>query len=166
MQGRVPKPDAIGDPDSNQRKYKRKNNFVQNPPRPPEVSSGDLEAPPELLSPDAIQEWYNLAPILQKCRLLTRVDRNALVALCNAWSEFMMYSRAMNDHHQEMRNSDTYKKHPAATLREAAFNRWYRMSLEFGMTPSSRTKVSVPEGSQGEESWEDKYFGDEARGVI
>ena len=77
-----------------------------------------LDRAPAWLDETAREHWGELAPILQSAGLFTADDRQALALLCEAFSRF----RAAND-----KARDLYR----------------RMLVEFGLTPSSRSRVKT-----------------------
>lgn len=84
------------------------------------MPAGDIEPPDWLddLDGHGIDHWNELAPLLQKAGLLTEGDRPALALLCRA------YARLRLDPMDDKAN-DLYR----------------RMLVEFGLTPSSRSRI-------------------------
>ena len=76
--------------------------------------------PPAWLDDRAREHWGELAPVLQSARLLTIGDRQALALLCEAFSRF--------------------RSEPA---NEKARDLYRRMLVEFGLTPSSRSRLKT-----------------------
>jgi phage terminase small subunit len=76
--------------------------------------------PPDWLDERAREHWGELAPVLQSARLLTTGDRQALALLCEAFSRF---------------RSDPGN--------EKARDLYRRMLVEFGLTPSSRSRLKT-----------------------
>ena len=76
--------------------------------------------PPDWLDETAREHWGELAPVLLSAGLLTASDRQALALLCEAFSRFRV--DAAND-----KARDLYR----------------RMLVEFGLTPSSRSRVKT-----------------------
>jgi P27 family predicted phage terminase small subunit len=109
-----------------------------------------LGAPPKppRLSPLGAEVWDELARQLKQLKVLTRADGHALELACEALAEW----RAALDVVQ--REGTTYKAvtksgsvllpHPSVRQAADAWRRAQRMLVEFGLTPSSRTRVSVP----------------------
>ena len=95
-----------------------KRKLPQHEPKPPEGQC----LPPAGLSKAELSEWNQLAPVLETMRVLTTADQKALAVLCGlltAWT--------------------------SGADRDARLAGEIRQYLtQFGMTPSSRAKVSVP----------------------
>lgn len=94
------------------------------------------DAPPAELAGDvvALEEWARLEPLLRGARVLTDADRSALVVLCQQWS---VYCAA----HRHMRQKGALSPYRAVAYQALAA--WSRMNDAFGLTPSSRTRVTT-----------------------
>lgn len=101
---------------------------------------------PEHLSPEAQKEWQRVSTQLAQLKLLTEVDRAALAAYCQAWSRWVQAE-------QEMAQADfqmitiTEKGYPVLSpwfsVADKALKQMKAFLAEFGMTPSSRSRVQV-----------------------
>lgn len=96
---------------------------------------------PELFNEESEAEWDRLIEELDPYGLISLADRGMLVLLCNAWGRYQMASRLVaepggmeNEHGQAS---------PALTTLERAQNAYYKIALEFGMSPSARSRVAV-----------------------
>lgn len=119
-----------------------------NPREPSPVS--ELPAVPPELNDDAKVEWGRLSEELYRLGLLTKVDRGALAAVCQAWGRWMQAERAL----AEMAKKDPVTfglliktkngnaiQNPLVGIANKAMSDYVRACAEFGMTPSSRTRV-------------------------
>jgi phage terminase small subunit len=77
--------------------------------------------PPKWIRGESLSHWRELAPILLRAGLLTEGDRSALAMLCE---EFGRMRRARS-----------------APSRDKARERYRRWLAEFGLTPSSRSRI-------------------------
>ena len=77
--------------------------------------------PPAWLTGLALEHWNELAPVLSSARILTVGDLSALLVLC------LEYERWRTDP-----GNDKSK------------DRYIRLLIEFGMTPSSRSRIKAP----------------------
>jgi phage terminase small subunit len=111
MRGRKPKPLALKILDGHQKSL---TNFNE-----PKFPKGDI-TPPSWLRGLALEHWNELAQILKDAGLLTVADRPALAQLCD---EYALSRRAKG-----------------AQL-DKAKDRYRRMLVEFGLTPSSRSRI-------------------------
>lgn len=114
MRGRKPKPTALKILDGT--RADRINHDE------PVLPRGDLEPPDSIDDLDGygVEHWNELAPMLAKAGLLTEGDRPALALLCRA------YARLRLDPLDDKAN-DLYR----------------RMLVEFGLTPSSRSRIKA-----------------------
>src|SRR5262245_8429471 len=78
---------------------------------------GEVKAP-EWLIGRALEHWHEMAPILVKSGCMTVADRAALAMMC-------LHYQAILD----------------GTASQAEQNRYLKYLVEFGLTPSSRTRV-------------------------
>jgi len=99
---------------------------------------------PRHLSKEAKGEWKRLAQLLYDQGLLTEVDRGALAAVCQAYGRWVKSERKVTEH-----GMVSYSAHgseiPSAHLRIArqAMDDYVRLASEFGLTPSSRSRVTT-----------------------
>jgi P27 family predicted phage terminase small subunit len=112
--------------------------------------------PPEHLDSEAIKEWGRLVPILQRMRILTEADEIALANLC------VSYSTLIQAQKQLAKAGLLYKTHtghvqvsPLLTIVHQSMIRVGKLLNEFGLTPSSRTRIQVdPRKASAEDEWE------------
>jgi P27 family predicted phage terminase small subunit len=139
MVGRNPKPTTLKILEGNPGKRP----LPKNEPKP-EI---DLIPCPDYLKDDAIayEEWNRIVPELYKLGLLTKVDRAALELYC---SQYSIYRDALKQIKEDglittnIRNGD--KAHPAAQIAREAAKIIKAIAVEFGLTPSSRGRISLP----------------------
>ncbi len=127
--------------------------------REPKPSVEGLKCP-AWLSPKAKKEWKRIVPELIRLGLATMADQAPLAAYCQAVAELedatetldregrlvdepvMGYDKA----ERKMVLVATKKReHPAVKLQRDAFGRIKQFMCEFGLTPSSRTRLHSPE---------------------
>ena len=102
---------------------------------------------PQWLSPVARTEWKRVVPELFKAGLLARIDLAALAAYCENYAIVVQcagYIRRRGGYAKYLagKNSQT-APHVTAMNKAAAHVRAF--CTEFGMTPSSRGRMQVPE---------------------
>ncbi len=115
---------------------KRKRN-----PREPQPTDAIPECPSHL-DERAAEEWNRVVPRLTQMRVLADVDRASLAAYCVVWSRWV-------DAEDRLARFGTVIKSPSGYAIQSPFlgiaNRCIKqlqeLSSEFGMTPSSRTRV-------------------------
>lgn len=110
-------------------------------PEPPVIT---VPEPPELLSVQGRVHWQQFAEQLAKMRVLTDADLPALCMLCESYS---IYWEAMDGVRQYGMMSVTPNKYVVRSeyLNTAfkALDECLKILAEFGLTPSSRTKVRM-----------------------
>jgi len=136
MAGRPPKPTALkklaGNPG------KRKLNESE-----PKFAL-EIPRPPRHLDRVAKMEWRRVSKELYEAGLLTRVDRAALAAYCQAWSTWVESVKQLREEGQVLISDKGYVyQHPLVAIRDKAVEQMRRFMVEFGMTPSSRSRVKA-----------------------
>lgn len=138
--GRKPTPAAVKKARGNPSKRKAK---TKEP-----VSRVGVSAPPDFISPEARVAWLYLRPKLEAMGLLTEADEVAFTALCEAVGEWRIYRKMLNE------DGGRIKPHPT---KKGAFlynpvgfvdkieKRMQGWMMEFGLTPSSRSRVTRTE---------------------
>lgn len=149
--------------------------------------SPEVEIPgfPSWIWPEAKKEWKRISVELERYGLISKLDRAALVLYCQAWAKMVwaeqMLSRAMAESERKRADAEakgeeytggdgimvktaggnfTYSHHWVVGKHAAAEVKRY-LDL-FGLSPSSRTKVSTSDNRQGalfEEGTQDAWNG-------
>lgn len=138
MRGRKPKPTTLKILDGNPGRRPLNNGEPLAPAEVPEC--------PEFLDDEAKAEWFRTAPVLLNMGLLTTADRAALAAYC------VVYSRWVAAEAQVRRQGTIVKsplknfpmKSPYLTVADQAMETMRKFMVEFGLTPSSRSRIRVP----------------------
>ncbi len=102
--------------------------------------------PPRGLDRPARLAWRRLAPLLQRLSLLTEVDIFMLEALCSAWARYVgARQRAKLILAQPMQSTqesfDLIRRVEISV--EKAEHAFRLLAVEFGLSPSSRTRLGV-----------------------
>lgn len=149
--------------------------------------SPEVEIPgfPSWIWPEAKKEWKRISVELERYGLISKLDRAALVLYCQAWAKMVwaeqMLSRAMADAERKRAEAETkgeeYTGGDGIMVKTAGGNFTYshhwvvgkhaaaevkRYLDLFGLSPSSRTKVSTSDNRQGmlfEEGTQDAWNG-------
>lgn len=123
--------------------------------REPQFSQEIPECPLHL---DAVaqEEWNRVAPELHRNHLLTAADRAALAAYCQAWSRWVEATQKVQQmglvvliNQTKDRKTGEMKggqpaPNPYLRIAERASAELRAYLVEFGMSPSSRSRVAVP----------------------
>lgn len=113
-----------------------------NPNEPkPEICSPEA---PEFLSEKALQEWQRIAPILEGLGLLSQVDKMALAAYCSAVARLWLAEEQLKTEGLTVTNERGRRiKNPLVDVANAAAKQISLFASQFGMSPSTRSGVSV-----------------------
>lgn len=136
MAGRKPKPSALkklaGNPG------KRKIN-AQEP-----KFDGVAECPPHL-SAEARCEWRRVSSELEANGLLTSVDRAALAVYCASWARWVEAEERLAEEGMVLvaAKSGYAMPSPYIAISNSALDAVRKFASEFGMTPSSRSRIHV-----------------------
>jgi len=125
----------------------------------------NLPDPPDELNDDARIEWERISRELYQLGLLTSIDRAGLAAYCQAYGRWMIAERAVNEAASEdpifhgllvITTHGNVIQNPMVGAANRAMADMMRYAVEFGLTPSSRSRVRA-EGVKDEDKAE-KYF--------
>lgn len=136
MRGRKPVPNAV----------KKLTGSKYYKPNEPEVGGGK-PACPRWLSKEGKSEWRYVANLLHEAGLLTKLDRMALAAYCEAVAVFRKMSEILAETgaYATRTHNDNLIQSPEVQLRNKAMDQMLKFMTEFGMTPSSRTRFATDE---------------------
>lgn len=104
----------------------------------PNFPDGTLE-PPGWLDEYGRGHWGELAPILRGAGLLSEGDRAALAQLCDDFSTIRKSVEPPDD----WVPGDYERMRALMTNADKARDRYRRMLVEFGLTPSSRSRIKA-----------------------
>ena len=106
----------------------------------------ELPDPPEHLDGRAKREWARAGRELERCGLITRIDRAALAAYCQAYSIWQFASVKLKRSRMVINSPNGYPiQNPWLAIVNRAREDIRRWCNEFGMTPSSRSRAAVSE---------------------
>ena len=146
MQGRKPKPTKLkllhGDHPCRVNK---------NEPKPKPIASRC----PTWLHPTAKKKWRELAPKLERLGLLTEIDGEALELLVTHYAIAVEAASILKKEGIFARDSrDLPAKHPAAQIFRDHSAAYRSYMTEFGLSPSSRSRLDLPKPDDDEEAWD------------
>ena len=119
-----------------------------------------IEAPsqPKHLCAEARAEWDRLAPVLVRLKLLSKLDRAAFAAYCQAWARHVEAEEQIAKASALAFTHNGYPiVNPWATISKQSVDQMCKFLSEFGLTPAARTRISAPEPDD-EESDDGKAF--------
>ena len=119
----------------------------------------EAPVPPKHLTAEARVEWERLAPILVRLKLLTKLDRAALAAYCQAWARHVEAEEQVAKASALAFTHNGYPiVNPWITISRQAVDQMARFMTEFGMTPAARTRISAPDPERDDQPEDDKTF--------
>jgi P27 family predicted phage terminase small subunit len=117
----------------------------KNEPRPEPALP---ECPPEL-GPSAQREWNRLVIELSKLNLITNLDRAALASYCGAYALWAEATEAIQKFGTMVKSPSGYPmQSPYISIANRQAELMMRIASEFGFTPASRSRISVPSQDQ------------------
>lgn len=136
--GPVPQPTALriikGNPS--------KRPLNRNEPKPRPIAPSR----PEWLLPEAKREWSRIMPELERLGLLTIIDRAALAGYCQEWARYVEAERALIQEGTTFTTPSGYiQQRPEVAIAKKSLQLVRAFCAEFGLTPSSRSRMSVRE---------------------
>lgn len=101
---------------------------------------------PEHLTDDAKKEWKRLVRELGAMELLTSADADALAMYCQTYDNWVKASKKLADGGMVTKTENGYPiMSPYVTIVNQCLRTMKQLLTEFGMTPASRSRISVPE---------------------
>jgi len=149
MKGRKPKPTNLKLIEG-----MRKDRINYEEPLP---SIGVPKCPPSLVG-EAKREWKRLSSELADLGLLTKLDRAALAAYCAAWEKFIDSNKQLKKEGMvtfiETKGGKYPTISPYLSIMTKAAEQMRRFLIEFGMTPSSRSRIRIDKRTVEDEEFE------------
>ena len=108
----------------------------------------DIEHPPEYLSKAAKDEWYRTARLLHKIGLLTEVDYTEFKNYCIAEGQIEDAVKEMGDSFTVVGKNGVEVVNPLMKIIHKSMELSHKFLTEYGMTPSSRTKVKASKSTK------------------
>ena len=108
---------------------------------------------PAHMSDRAKEVWGYVVALLDRMGVLTEADAMALEQLCEAyadWRDARETIEAAGAYYETVNQAGgtMIRAHPAVSIRNDAARRVQSLMAEFGMTPSSRSKVKGRDGDE------------------
>ena len=103
---------------------------------------------PSHLSKEAKKEWRRIVPELAAVGPITRIDRAALAMYCEAWGRWLEAEEALRKYGVMVKSPSGFPmQSPYLAVANKAMEQMRGLLTEFGMSPASRTRISVQEPS-------------------
>lgn len=115
------------------------------PPAPRADLYREPPPPPEFLAGEHARElWQKLANQLVELQLLTPLDVEALVVLCEAWQQYLDLSAyALAENSFITTKTGYVAEHPGVRMRKQAAGLLLQLWRQFGLTPLTRENLDV-----------------------
>ena len=119
-----------------------------NTPQPP--TSDKVPRPPLKLDPVARREWKRIATPLHAMGVRKEIDTSALLAYCEAWSDFVDARNKLAESGTKVikTKNGNFIENPYYSIKKRAMEILLRFQIEFGITPSSRMRIQVPKSAK------------------
>ena len=120
---------------------------MKNEPTPTEYTESNAPKPPAWLDSVASKEWKRVAPMLATLRLLTPADLSALEGYCKSYSRWREAEQQMDKAKSTiMKTGKTgyLQQLPQIAISQKYLKLCKEFMTEFGMTPSSRSRMTLP----------------------
>ena len=99
---------------------------------------------PNHLSDEAKREWARISEELLRAGLLTQVDRAALAGYCQSWGLWVEACLALSQSGTVIKTESGFPmQNPYLSVANKALANIGKFLVEFGMSPSSRTRISA-----------------------
>ena len=100
---------------------------------------------------EARREWKRMGKRLHKLGLVTEIDASALAAYCIAWSRWVRAEEELREEGLTITTSTgRLVRNPLLLAASDAMSQMLKLMVEFGMTPSSRSKVTTTSAKEGD----------------
>lgn len=101
---------------------------------------------PKHLRGEAATEWKRIAPLLARMKCLTEWDRSLLAAYCFEWGVYVELCKKVKIKDLVITTINGNKIHnPLLSARNKALTNLKELATEFGLSPASRSRLSVGE---------------------
>lgn len=158
QRGRKPKPTAIKALEGNP--GKRQLNV--NEPKP------EKKAPrcPTWLEPEAKKEWRRMVKQLEQLGILTEVDMAAFAGYCQAYARWKEAEEFISKHGTIVKTPSGYwQQVPQVSIAQSYLKIMNRFCEQFGLTPSSRSRIVADKPSDANDPMEFMLFQGGGKGV-
>jgi P27 family predicted phage terminase small subunit len=113
------------------------------------IPAVEIPPMPAHLSPDAQVEWNRICKHLSQLGLLTMIDRSMLAAYCQNWSRWVFAEQQIEKLGPVIKAPSGYPiLNPFVAIANKALELMHKFGTEFGLSPASRTRISVDASHQ------------------
>ena len=119
---------------------------------------------PRWLDSYAKAAWRQIVPQLERMGVLTRIDANALSRYCVLWGRWRKAEEFLQERGECYLAKDAagqvigLKPYPQARMASQLAEQLLRLEQQFGMTPSARARIEVPQQEREDERDKRRYL--------
>lgn len=139
--GPPPKPSKLKKLQGTHRKDRAARNELEAKPGVP--------AMPSWLNAEARAEWRRIVPQLEALGILSDVDGGMLADYCTAHALAVNATKKYQREGMVKTINGQLQKHPAVKIAQEARAQARLLAAEFGLSPSSRSRISAPAADEG-----------------
>jgi P27 family predicted phage terminase small subunit len=151
MKGRPPKPTRVKELAGTLRQHRVNREEPQ-----PETG---IPQPPKVLNRRARAAWRYYAAILDKARVLTLADREALACYCTAAARRAQAEEELSTHGPVVKSPSGYPiQNPWLAIANKAMEQMLRWGAELGLSPASRTRIKAAPPAKPTAVGRDRFF--------
>ena len=105
---------------------------------------------PKWLEPEAKKEWRRLAKQMESIGILTDVDMAAFASYCQAYARWKEAEEFLTQHGTIVKTPSGYwQQVPQVSIAQTYNKIMTKLATEFGLTPSSRSRIIAGDGEKG-----------------
>lgn len=107
---------------------------------------------PNHLTGVARTEWKRITSELHALKLIAHIDRAALAAYCSAWGDYVKAENKLKKEGEVLiSDKGGMYQNPWLAIKKRSMDQLVKFGAEFGMTPSSRSRVKVETPTEEDE---------------
>ena len=150
--GRKPLPAAVKE---------RRGSFKVHPERRKDnPKSSGLPVKPERFDGVASDEWEWMVSKLSEMGIIESADQKALEIYCDTYADWRLACEKVEEyglaiHGVDQMGNETVKRNPYLTAKNHSADRCFKLLVEFGLTPSSRSRLEKKAEESGSDWFEE-----------
>ena len=131
-----------------------------NPDEPMPVALDKVPACPRHITGEARKQWRRTAKVLVATGVLTAGDLPALEMFCTLYARWRDAQAKLDASNVMLRNADgVFYQNPYLRIADDCLKQMRGYMVEFGITPSSRSRVSVVRKKPAADGIDEYFFG-------
>lgn len=123
------------------------------------VPAAGVPVRPSWLDPEAKKEWARIVPQLAQLGVLTDIDGSMLADYCAAHSLAVKAAKQYQREGLVIKTPFGPQRHPMIKVAQEARSQARLLAGEFGLSPSARSRVKIPEKPPATDTTEAFLFG-------